>query len=614
MIALKEAERPWFIRSLEKVDKTYDEAWKAPTSYLASANYHTTLACQEVHSTREAFSYAAALLAADRPGDLERAEEILRHAAALQEKDPAKATYGIWSWYMEEPLEKMSPPDWNWADFCGKEILKVLAYHGDRIDPGLKGELEDALRAACLSIFRRNMHAAYTNISIMGSYVTLHAGELLDWPWMFSYGRSRFEKFVRFTRANGGAFAEYNSATYTTVAIADLTRIRMTVRDPGVREMAEEMLDDAWRTVSGHFHAPTRQWCGPNARSYTWLTAPSTLSFLEESLDHEIALTDFGGEKDAEGKALPPFSYGLDWAYLDLSCPEKYRDAFRRTGRGDVNEAFHSEIDLRSPAYSVALLHKEEEFALGSWETSSAWNQRRSLLGFWGGRETRFLNLAMLHNLYDFSAGMFVVAQEGGHALILSSILYDAGDTHPNLDMIRNGKIGAYDLRLRIEAGGALAGDWKLEGDRASLSDGGLTVSVRLIGGSFEGRKIALATRSSGEEKAILDAKPDLHRRFTGEETRKYLDAVFYEGEEREIDLKGMTDGACALYLNMDGVEPEEASLRFENGYALAEVKAAGSVLRAASPASPGKASEWKGDAWKNGVPYKTLVGAAGKE
>ena len=300
-----------------------------------------------------------------------------------------------------------------------------------RIAPGLRLELEETLRHACLSIFRRNMHAAYTNISIMGSYVTLHAGQLLDWPWLFTYGKNRFAAFVRHTRANAGAFAEYNSATYTSVAIEDLTRIRTHIRDEEVRRMAEEMLDGAWKTVSEHFHAPTRQWCGPNARSYTWLTAPGTLSFLEQALGHEISLTDYNGDG-----SLPPFSYSLGWAYVDLDCPEKYRGSFVEPEEKDVNIAFRTEADLRSSPCAVAVFHKEKEFALGTWAAVSAWNQRRSLLAFWGGERPRFLNLAMLHNLYDFSAGMFTIAQDGGHALILASLRDDAGDTHINLDMI----------------------------------------------------------------------------------------------------------------------------------------------------------------------------------
>ena len=567
MFTLREKDREPFFRALEKQNAVYDEEWKAPRSYLEKANYHTNLARQAVHSTRDAFGYAAALLAGGREEDLRRAEEVLWHVSALQDKDPAHATYGIWSWYMEEPLDKMSPPDWNWADFCGKEILQVLAFHGDRISPALKAELEDTLRHACLSIFRRNMHAAYTNISIMGSYVTLHAGQLLDWPWLFTYGKNRFAAFVRYTRANNGAFAEYNSATYTSVAIEDLTRIRSHIRDGEVRAMAEEMLDCAWRTVSGHFHAPTRQWCGPNARSYTWLTGPATLSFLEQATGHGISLTDYNGDR-----SLPPFRYSLGWAYVDLCCPEKYRGAFTEPEEMDVNIAVRTEADLRSSPVAVAVFHKEKEYAMGSWAAVSAWNQRRSLLAFWGGEKTRFLNLAMLHNLYDFSAGMFTIAQDGGHALILASIRNDAGDTHINLDMIKNAKISAYDLRVRLEAGGALESGWQIDGDTAYLEDGGRRVGVERIGAAFGGEECRLEVRGSEEEQMFLESKPDLHRRFTGEEKRSYLDLVFYEGPEKEIDLNAVGNGGDVTLLRGRDCQSEGGRPRYGPGGHVARV------------------------------------------
>ena len=608
MYKLRDADREPFLESLRKLDAVYDENWKAPRGYLEKANYHTNLARQEVHSTRDAFGYAAALLATGEEKDLKRAEEILWHVEALQDKDPSNATYGIWSWYMEEPLEKMSPPDWNWADFCGKEILQVLEFHRDRIGKDLRAALEDALRHACLSIFRRNMNEAYTNISIMGSYVTLHAGQLLDWPWLFLYGKNRFLKFLRYTRGNGGAFAEYNSATYTAVAIEDLSRIASLIRDGEIKRAAEELLDGAWGTVADHFHAPTRQWCGPNARSYTWLTSDATLSFLEQATGHEIPLTDYAGGKE-NGKRLPHFTYSPGWAYIDLHCPEKYRDAFRKTETKDVNIGFHSDIDLRSPRYSIAVFHKEKEYALGTWATSSAWNQRRSLLGFWGGEKTRFVNLAMLHDLYDFSAGMFTVAQDKGHALVLSSIMSDAGDTHPNLDMIRNEKIRAYDLRVRLEVGGEIGEDWEIRGDEASFESGGRTLRVKLLGASFAGKPCRLEKRRSEDEREILDRKPDLHRRFTGDEKRRYLDVVFYEGEEREIDLASLESAYAAFTVSLDGEEPAFFSLEIAEGKATAFARYPGGTLEAASPAVPVKAALWQGTAKKDGIAFEKLYG-----
>lgn len=615
MFTVREEDRAAFMQTLEAQNARYSEEWKCPTGYLAKANYHTNLACQNVHSTREAFSYAVALLATGEEKDLKRAEEVLWHVAALQDKDPSNATYGIWSWYMEEPLDKMSPPDWNWADFCGKEICQVLQFHADRISHNLYLYLEDTLRNCALSIYRRNMHSGYTNISIMGSYVTLHASQLLAWPWLFTYARNRFKKFVEYTRYNCNTFAEYNSATYTTVAIEDLTRIYDNIKDEEIHRMAEEMLDVAWRTVSEHFHAPTKQWCGPNARSYSWLATKNALSFIEQGLQHSVRLTDnyvgpdFMHVNANEVKSESNFVYDTAWAYINLNCPKKYRSAFTEAVPHDVNLSFTAGPDIHAPKDLVAVFHMEEDYTLSSWHVTSTWNQRRNLLGYWGGSRPRFLNATILHNLYDFSSGMFVTTQKDGHALTVASLMNDGGDTHCNLDMIKNETINAYDLRMRLEVGGCVESDWIIKGDTATITDGGRTITVKLLGGGYDGQTLSFSQTDNDAEDKILNSKADLHRRFVGNETRKYLDIVLYSGEEKDIKLSALKACFCALYVSMDDVSCGSASVSVEDGKANVSVRAGEHTLSAVCPAVCVSHTTWKGECAIDGIGYTEIYG-----
>ena len=62
-----------------------------------------------------------------------RAVAIVDQLLSLQDVDPFSRTYGIWSWYLEEPLSEMAPPDWNWADFCGARLAMILTYHADSL-------------------------------------------------------------------------------------------------------------------------------------------------------------------------------------------------------------------------------------------------------------------------------------------------------------------------------------------------------------------------------------------------------------------------------------------------------------------------------------------------
>lgn len=590
MLTVSEKNRPYFMKTLEASNAVYSEEWKCPTMYLDNAKYHTQLHHCYVHSTREAFTYANALLLTGEEADLRRAEEVLLHVLGLQDQDPANATFGIWSWYMEEPLEQMAPPDWNWADFCGKEILQALLFHAERLSAQVLVELRKALRCACLSIFRRNMHPGYTNISIMGSYVTLCGGQLLGWQEMLDYGVSRFTKAWEYTMKNG-TFAEYNSPTYTVEASMDLSRIHAQIHNEDVHRMSGDMLDVAWKTVAEHFHAPTRQWTGPNARSYTYLTADGTLSFLRNALDNGEALI-----------ADDRFAYSLQWPYIPMQCPEKYRQAFAVCEPHDVNLGFTTGQSIRAPRDTIAIAHIAQEYALSSWEISSTWNQRRNLLGFWGGKQPRFINATILHDFYDFSSGMFVTVQQGGNALLVASLQSDGGDTHPSLDMIHNETIRAYDLRVRIELGGAVAAQPVVTPERAVLEDGGIRLNIALLGAQFDGAPVHLSLWNTQMDLRQQEAHANPHRRFVGDEPRWYVDVVFYHGEEREIPLRALKDAYAALCVSLEGVAPEEVRVEKDGDMLRAHARMAGAAMDVHSPIRPVPRKAWKGYAALNGT------------
>lgn len=583
MLTVKERDRERFEKALSELNARYDEDWKGPSIELGSARYHTTLSYTTVHPTRDAFGYAAALLASGREADRQRAAEVLDNVVRLQDQEPSNATFGIWSWYMEEPLSKMSPPDWNWANFCGKEILQVLHHHAERLPGELVERLRMALRCACLSIFRRNMGCYYTNICIMGAYVTLAAGQYMNWPDMFAYGKSIFHKFYDTTRANSNTFAEYNSSTYTVVAIEDLTRIYNEITDPEVHAWAEAMLDVGWGTAAQYFHAPTRQWCGPNSRSYQWLATNRTLSFLQLGLEDEIRLVD---EAD--------FDYDLGWAYIELKCPEKYRAAFRRCEPHDISLTFYTADGGLDSCREQATARLCEAYALGSWRNAITWNQRRNLLGYWGGARTRFLGATVLHDLYDFSSGVLAVAQRGGDALATMSLHTDGGDTHCNLDMVKRATIRAYDLRLRFEFGGALDNPPRVTDDEAILDDGGVSIRLKLLGASFDGAPLKFELTDSAADAALQDAHGTLHRRFdTALEKRYNVDVVLYSGPEREIRLDALRDAYAAVCLSMEGRLPEAAQLSAADGVLSARATLGGVEFAIDSPATPVKRADW---------------------
>jgi len=62
-----------------------------------------------------------------------RAARVLAAVLDLQDTDPPSDTYGIWSYWTEESLTEMTPPDWNWAEFLGELVALILLRHESRL-------------------------------------------------------------------------------------------------------------------------------------------------------------------------------------------------------------------------------------------------------------------------------------------------------------------------------------------------------------------------------------------------------------------------------------------------------------------------------------------------
>jgi hypothetical protein len=432
-------------RALLALDASYDPTERMLRVPFHSPGYHTTLTGGIVHPTRDAAAYAAALLDSGEDARCARAEEVLDRLLDLQDRDPASRTYGIWSWFLEEPLDQMSPPDWNWADFCGAQLVAVLGDHAQRIDPQLCTRVSAAVAHAARAIVRRDVGPGYTNIAIMGAFVTLRAGELLGDADLLSYGRHRLRRFARHTRVQG-AFNEYNSPTYTVVALRELARIERDVRDPEMQALAREMAAVGWDTVARHFHPPSCQWAGPHSRCYSTFLRPGTLTYLQLALGGRVHwLTE---------DALEP---SPDLHRTLLACPESLAPRFETLARPHEERDVFARHDDGQPV-TTGCAYLTPSFALASASREFLWHQRRPLLAYTGtAADPGSLRLRVLHDHYDFSSAHIVCAQSEGAVLAGIGFATDGGDTHPSLDRVHDGEIELCDLRLRIELTGSAA-------------------------------------------------------------------------------------------------------------------------------------------------------------
>lgn len=437
-IELDTASRAGLDQALAPWHRQYDAAAHMLRRPFSSPGYHTTLQGGDVHPTRDSLGYALACL--DRGDDAlrERAVAVLRRVVALQDPDPASKTYGIWSWFLEEPLDRMSPPDWNWADFCGALLLQVVRDHGRRLPEDLRMEVDRALAHASASIQRRNVGPDYTNIALMGTYVTLVTAERYDLPGLLDYARARLRR-VHDHICRQGAFTEYNSPTYTVVALKELARMRTDFSRAEDRALVEPLYRMAWEEIATHFHAPTRQWAGPHSRCYRTFLGDEVLGLIQRATEQRV---DFGVR-----------AASLDSHRTRVPCPAEFEGRFREPRTEARVQTF---VPGEHPVVGTTWM--TPEFVLASVNRGELWNQRRPLLAYWGtATRPASLRVRFLRDGGDFAAAQFASVQRRGRVLAALALATDGGQTHVSLDRMKEATFEAADLRLRFEFGGAAA-------------------------------------------------------------------------------------------------------------------------------------------------------------
>jgi hypothetical protein len=233
-----------------------------------------------------------------------------------------------------------------------------------------------------------------------------------------------------------------------------------------------------------------------------------------------------------------PLPLNLDAAQVPLECPrrlvrqllqlERPRQVLETFVKADANKP-----GIRNPVVGTTWLHPS--LAIGSVNRGDFWTQRRPLLAYWGTPEqTTSLRVRFLKDDVDFSSALSFSAQH--ESSVLSSVVLstDHGDKHPSLDPVQNGTITARDLRLRFEFGGDLrdlVAKTVEENGRKHVMF--MDRTVRFLLRPLDGR--------FGENEIQWDF-PDL-------KSVPHIDAVFYKGESRTVDLKSLGGGFVSFAL-----------------------------------------------------------------
>ncbi|HEX4807645.1 MAG TPA: hypothetical protein VH325_01870 [Bryobacteraceae bacterium] len=456
-------------------------------------HYHTNLRNTRAHITRDSLDYAMNLLETGEPERKRRAERIINRMLDLQDTDPGSKWYGLWGYYMEEPASKMSPADWNWADFNGSTLLMMNARHGQELPSAMQKRVLEAIHHCAISVMRRNVAMSYTNIAVQGTFVTLAAAALLHDEELSRYAHDRILRFCA-TVDETGSFAEYNSPTYANVAIVNLVRMKMLLQDPKTIEIVDRLHERMWTHLGDHWHASTEQLAGPMSRCYS--TDIGKPLWLQKSFKGAIRFTTLDeirrGEVHESGEV----------SYLEYHCPDNVREKFLRTpGSHEHRELF---LFMGKPPEPVeGTTYLAPTYTLGSANRSEFWVQRRPLLAYWGGnvRPARYLQMRFMKDDYDFSSALFFSVQSQSCVAYVVNFRSPGGDKHISLDPIENGEFQAQRLRVRLDlvqvpADSALLVDGKpeklLEPPRVNTRDG---VDIPGIGPRRPARKYRLNTR-----------------------------------------------------------------------------------------------------------------------
>lgn len=491
------------------------------------SGYHTK-AVGFRHIMRESAIYASAALICDIKKYEAQAIKMLGRICESQDTDPQSPTCGLWGYYYEEPPCDMYNPDYNWADFIGKWLVCVLKKCPDKLGADLCEKLREAVRLAAYCSVKRNVKVDYTNIRIMSPFLQIAAGELSGDKVVFDHGKKALTEFLEYTEKNT-AFTEYNSSTYTIVALDELAKMIELFEDSECVEIAKKLNIYAWKQFTIHYNDKIKQLAPPQSRAYKNIdngqlgeiiylgtdgkygtpldghTEVDTLVFTPKCPDELLCDFEFGIERfDVHNffKALPGYDY-----------------------QGDMGKASVTSYTYMTDTYSV-----------GCFSCADFWVQKRPLMAIWGGDKPTFMRLRAFHNDYDFCSGLVRASQNKNTIVAAMGFCTDRGSFHFSLDKNKTGIFNFEKLFFRLETGG-YTDELTIEqkGNIITVCDRGISININISCFIFDGK----------DAKIVVDNQ------------NKCIDFICYDGEDKVIDINTLCDTYGIFTLTVNGDAPD---------------------------------------------------------
>ncbi len=284
-------------------------------------NPETNMVYQEkdngrMHPTRDAATLASRLLANGAPEDIAVAENVLNALIACQETREGDPHYGNFWWYREDEMVE----DLNAVEFVLNTLIPMMIEHGDRLSPDMQKRVKASIRLGLEEIERLNVLVAYTNIAAKDITNTCLGGELLNDPKIAARGYKKMVEWMAFTDQFGTPF-EFNSPTYTKVAINAMEHLIKHLQHPDTKVRAQTMATRMGLSVALHIHPKTGRWAGPHSRAYHPTVVAETspeIEQLESWIQKDVLpawIQDAVDQRPEKFQvietAYPPMNYGL---------------------------------------------------------------------------------------------------------------------------------------------------------------------------------------------------------------------------------------------------------------------------------------------------------------
>ena len=547
-VVLEEEEVNFLKKDLAEKEKSYDKEKKMTWTVTSGRHYHSDLdSGVVVHETRASIEYAVELMYTREKDNISRAIDIIETVLPMQETDTAKAYCGVWPYYPEDPLNgRVAPVDYNWADFMAVPLIDIWINFRDYISCDLQNRIEKALVLAARASMKRNVKGDYTNMCIMGIYVCYIVGDLMDLPDLSTYARGKLRYFYDYTIDNKG-FTEYNSPTYTIVAMNELLRMKRTIINPEDKEMVDKLYSMCWRMAARHFHQPSGQWCGPNLRAYSSLLTPDLKRLFYNASN---GIVNLPGEYPRIPNVIAPHKIPDDLISLFTKqmLPRIEIDTFLIGKLQPVNQKVYDGVRILATDI-IGKMYAHPHFAIASVNQGYMWNQCRPLIVHWGTQEDpTYMQVRFLHDDYDFSAVNIKCVQDSATVLSIFNIAYNGGDKHPSIDRIKDSTILAKDLRLRFEIGG------NISHTEFSIIDGKQNSVL------MKSRDISCFIKLPYVRWDELKGQWIVG----GDKDRICADYVIYSGEKRKFDFSKMEEAVVSLYLSFSDSILKKREIRTE--------------------------------------------------